>query len=180
VSQYKNNHQTQHGIRKVLLCTLNSNLFLQLPSPVVEQTSPPMTAAKQRHADKANRTEAKRATKELTGGTKDKSEAIAGASPAGHGPPETFDREQLEKKYPIGTMIWGKLPGYDWWPGVLLSYSDGSTSGGGSGAKKESAAAATEEQQLSDDEESSCNVIRVWVKWYGDNQLSQVRKYSQN
>lgn len=143
---------------------------LQLPSPVVEQTSPPLTTAtKQRHTDhdKANRTETKRSTnKEFT---KDKSETTT--STAGHGS-ETIDREQIEKKYPIGTMIWGKLPGYDWWPGVLLSYSDGSSVAGGSGgAKKE---AAMEEQQLSDDEESSCNVIRVWVKWYGDNQLSQV------
>ena len=143
-----------------------SRISLQLPSPVVEQTSPPLAAAaKQRHTDrdKANRTETKRSTnnKELT---KDKSEATASTSS------ETIDREQIEKKYPIGTMIWGKLPGYDWWPGVLLSYSDGSGVAGG-GPKKE---AATEEQQLSDDEESSCNVVRVWVKWYGDNQLSQV------
>ena len=133
---------------------------------MVEQTSPPLAAAaKQRHSDrdKANCTETKRSTnnKELT---KDKSEATASA--------ETIDREQIEKKYPIGTMIWGKLPGYDWWPGVLLSYSDGSgVAGGGGGGKKET---TTEEQQLSDDEESSCNVVRVWVKWYGDNQLSQV------
>ena len=135
--------------------------FLQLPedsSGIVEQTSPPLIAAKQ-HTSKVDLAVAEKVTKELT---KDKSETIAGV--------ET-DREQIEKRYPIGTMIWGKLPGYDWWPGVLLSYSDGTTSNGG--AKKEPAAAA-EEQQLSDDEESSCNVVRVWVKWYGDNQLSQV------
>ena len=138
--------------------------FWQLPEDSsvmvdqVEQTLPSLTAAQQ-HTDKADHIEAKKATKDLT---KDKNEMITG--------PET-DREQIEKKYPIGTMIWGKLPGYDWWPGVLLSYSDGSTNG--SGAKKEAAAAA-EEQQLSDDEDSSCNVVRVWVKWYGDNQLSQV------
>ena len=127
---------------------------------MVEQASPSLTAAEQ-CTDKFDHTRAKKVTKELTKG---RSETIAG--------PET-DREQIEKKYPIGTMIWGKLPGYDWWPGVLLSYSDGTTSNGGGGAKKE-LAAAVEEQQLSDDEESSCNVIRVWVKWYGDNQLSQV------
>ena len=59
-----------------------------------------------------------------------------------------------------GTMVWGKLPGYDWWPGVLLSYSDG--------IKKEA-------EELSDDEGDGSAVVRVWVKWYGDNQLSQVR-----
>ena len=127
---------------------------------MVEQTSPSLTAVKQ-CTDKVDLTGAKKVTKELA---KDESETIAG--------PE-IDREQIEKKYPIGTMIWGKLPGYDWWPGVVLSYSDGATSSGGGGAKKEPTS-ATEEQQLSDDEESSCNVVRVWVKWYGDNQLSQV------
>ena len=140
--------------------------ILQLPedsTAVMEQmkqSSPSLTAAKQ-HTDKADHTEAKRsANKELT---KDKSETVAG--------PET-DREQIEKKYPIGTMIWGKLPGYDWWPGVLLSYSNGLTNG--SGALKKEGATTMEEQQMSDDEDSSCNVVRVWVKWYGDNQLSQV------
>ena len=61
-------------------------------------------------------------------------------------------------------MVWGKLPGYDWWPGILLSYSDGTN-----GIKKEV-------EELSDDEADSCSVMRVWVKWYGDNQLSQVRE----
>ena len=59
-------------------------------------------------------------------------------------------------------MIWGKLPGYDWWPGVVLSYSDNTN-----GMKKEV-------EDLSDDETESNNGVRVWVKWYGDNQLSQV------
>ena len=134
---------------------------------VVEKTSPPLTAAKQHTVDRAGRTEAKKATKELA--KENKTETI---SAAGHAYGEEINREQIEKKYPIGTMIWGKLPGYDWWPGVLLSYSDGS-SAAGAGAKKE-AAGAMEDQQLSDDEESSCDVVRVWVKWYGDNQLSQV------
>ena len=62
----------------------------------------------------------------------------------------------------IGTMVWGKLPGYDWWPGVVLSYSDGTN-----GTKKDT-------DELSDDETESNSVVRVWVKWYGDNQLSQV------
>ena len=60
--------------------------------------------------------------------------------------------------------MWGKLPGYDWWPGVLLSYSDSTN-----GVKKEA-------EELSDDECDGGVVVRVWVKWYGDNQLSQVMK----
>ena len=138
-------------------------LHLQLPegstTPMMEQASQSSLTAAKQHIDKTDLAEAKKLTKEPTS-TKDKSESAAAAGPE-------MDRELIEKKYPIGTMIWGKLPGYDWWPGVLLSYSDG-TSGG---AKKD---ASTEEQQLSDDEDSSSNVVRVWVKWYGDNQLSQV------
>ena len=139
---------------------------LQLPDhegskPMEEQNSPTLTAAKI-YTDKAD---LKKPTKEFP---KDKSESAAASQ-------ETMDRELIEKKYPIGTMIWGKLPGYDWWPGVLLSYSDGTNNGGGGGEKKEvTAATSTEEQQLSDDEDNSGNVVRVWVKWYGDNQLSQV------
>lgn len=59
--------------------------------------------------------------------------------------------------------MWGKLPGYDWWPGVVLSYSDSTN-----GTKKDA-------DELSDDEMESNSIVRVWVKWYGDNQLSQVR-----
>ena len=66
--------------------------------------------------------------------------------------------------YVAGTMVWGKLPGYDWWPGILLSYSDDTN-----GIKKDG-------EELSDDESESNNSVRVWVRWYGDNQLSQVRK----
>lgn len=74
------------------------------------------------------------------------------------------ERELLEQRYPVGTIVWGKLPGYDWWPGILLSYDDRNN-----GIKKES-------EETSDDEENGGNVgVRVWVKWYGDNQLSQVR-----
>lgn len=58
--------------------------------------------------------------------------------------------------------MWGKLPGYDWWPGVVLSYSDSTN-----GTKKDA-------DELSDDEMESNSIVRVWVKWYGDNQLSQV------
>ena len=57
-------------------------------------------------------------------------------------------------KYPIGSIVWGKLPGYDWWPGLIISYckdKEGDTVGEGEGGG-----------------------MQVWVKWYGENNLSQV------
>ena len=33
------------------------------------------------------------------------------------------------EEYPVGSMVWGKLPGYDWWPGVVISYSQDTVSG---------------------------------------------------
>ena len=55
--------------------------------------------------------------------------------------------EDLHERFPVGMMVWGKLPGSDWWPGSVISYDEG---GGGGGEPQ------------------------AWIKWYGDNQLSQV------
>ena len=66
-----------------------------------------------------------------------------------------FTMEDLHKSFPLGMMTWGKLPGYNWWPGSVISYDEG---GGGVGGER-----GGEPQ--------------VWIKWYGDNQLSQVRSH---
>ena len=63
--------------------------------------------------------------------------------------------------YPVGSIVWGKLPGYDWWPGVIISYcrdKEGDAAGRGEGGGGEGEGGA----------------IHVWVKWYGENNLSQV------
>ena len=65
-----------------------------------------------------------------------------------------FTMDDLRKLFPLGMMTWGKLPGYNWWPGSVISYDEGG--GGGAGGER-----GGEPQ--------------VWIKWYGDNQLSQVR-----
>ena len=57
-------------------------------------------------------------------------------------------------QHPVGSMVWGKLPGYDWWPGVIISYS------------------REEEDSKGDGEEGEG--VQVWIKWYGENNLSQV------
>ena len=49
------------------------------------------------------------------------------------------------KNFPSGRMMWGKLPGYEWWPGCILSSAVGED-----------------------------GTISVWIKWYGENLLSQV------
>ena len=56
-------------------------------------------------------------------------------------------------------MVWGKLPGYNWWPGNVISYD---VIGG-----------LNDEKEEKEEEESSSNV-RAWVKWYGETQLSKV------
>lgn len=59
------------------------------------------------------------------------------------------------EEYPIGSMVWGRLQGYDWWPGMVISYCkdrEGDTEGG----------------------EGEGGGMQVWIKWYGENNLSQV------
>ena len=67
--------------------------------------------------------------------------------------------------------MWGKLPGYDWWPGCVISYD-----------KKE--LDKFREEMDNDDEletgpmeEEDEGDIVTWVKWFGDNQLSLVWHY---
>ena len=57
----------------------------------------------------------------------------------------------------MGSMVWGKLPGYDWWPGLIISYSreEGETRGDGEGD----------------------GGMQVWIKWYGESNLSAVSVY---
>ena len=57
-------------------------------------------------------------------------------------------------------MVWGKLPGYEWWPGVIISYFQDRNGGGGDPA--------------SSGEPERSGGLQVWVKWYGENNLSQV------
>ena len=62
------------------------------------------------------------------------------------------DREDVvvnEADYPISTLVWGKLKGFDWWPGRISSHVEI----GGS----EALANGT-----------------LWVKWFGENQVSEV------
>ena len=64
----------------------------------------------------------------------------------------------------MGTIVWGKLPGYDWWPGVTVSYSRGEKDDkeGGSEVHGGSEVQGGERE------------VQVWVKWLGENNLSQV------
>lgn len=73
----------------------------------------------------------------------------------------------IDQQFPIGSLVWGKLPGYDWWPGCVISYD-----------KKDSKEAERdEEEEEEDDGRERDNGKVAWVKWYGDNQLSQVRRH---
>ena len=66
------------------------------------------------------------------------------------------DREDVvnEADYPISTLVWGKLKGFDWWPGRISSHVEI----GGS-------------EPLSDG--------TLWVKWFGENQVSEVIEYKE-
>lgn len=65
--------------------------------------------------------------------------------------------------------MWGKLPGYEWWPGTVISYDkkDPTTPNGSS-----SNIERNEEEEEEDGKKGDTKV--PWVKWFGDNQLSQV------
>ncbi len=66
------------------------------------------------------------------------------------------------KLFPIGTFVWGKLPGYDWWPGCVVSYD------------KKEIEKFTEEMDedeeditgSSEDDGGNCSDEVAWVKWY--------------
>ncbi len=60
-----------------------------------------------------------------------------------------------EEIFCVGTMVWGKLPGYCWWPGVVISY-------GGL------------ESERDDVELPGESNFQAWVKWFGETQLSRV------
>ena len=68
--------------------------------------------------------------------------------------PKPITREMLETDFPIGTMVWGKLPGYSWWPGTVISYD----SIGG----------------IKEQDEDGEPGARAWIKWFGETQLSKV------
>ena len=67
----------------------------------------------------------------------------------------SLDRENSEDEvineadYPISTLVWGKLKGFDWWPGRISSHVE---IGG--------------LEPLPDGS--------LWVKWFGENQVSEV------
>ena len=63
----------------------------------------------------------------------------------------------VSEEHPVGSMVWGKLPGYEWWPGVIISYS------------------RDKEGDSATGEVVDGGGVQVWVKWYGENNLSQVR-----
>jgi hypothetical protein len=70
-------------------------------------------------------------------------------------PQETFS--QGDDKLPVNWMVWGKIPGYDWWPGYILSYEKGKP-----------------DVELEDEDIIGNNEVVAMIKWFGDNQLSQV------
>ena len=59
------------------------------------------------------------------------------------------NKESLKELFPAGQLIWGKLKGFDWWPGMVVELK------------------SPMDNQVDD----------VWVKWYGDNKFSKVRKF---
>lgn len=78
------------------------------------------------------------------------------------------------KPFPVGSLVWGKLPGYDWWPGCVISYN-----------KKEmekfkeelemNEDGTEDDGSVSSDDHSEDGDVVAWIKWFGDNQLSLVR-----
>lgn len=57
----------------------------------------------------------------------------------------------LQAQFPAGQLVWGKLKGFDWWPGMVVELKN----------------LTQTENQIND----------VWVKWYGDNKFSKVKIY---
>ena len=58
--------------------------------------------------------------------------------------------EDLKKTYPIGRMVFGKLPGYPWWAGYIASHQFCEGARG--------------------------QVAKLWISWYGESDLSHVSR----
>lgn len=70
--------------------------------------------------------------------------------------------KKLQDRYPIGRMMWGKLLGYDWWPGLIVSHS------------REEPRRGKVERSQDEEEGESSEGGKVWLKWFGEKQLSNV------
>lgn len=76
-----------------------------------------------------------------------------------------------EPSYPAGSIVWGKLPRYEWWPGIIVSCSQ-DRSGEGRDTPEETTSEAEEEGGG-----GGIKVCQVWVKWCGENNLSHVSPF---
>ena len=78
-----------------------------------------------------------------------------------------------KKLHPIGSMVWGKLPGYDWWPGAIVSYCGDKERDGDRDSDRDRDGGDAGEGE----EENGNRGLQLWVKWYGENNLSKVISY---
>ena len=75
----------------------------------------------------------------------------------------SFNLERFKEVFCIGRLVWGKLPGYHWWPGYIFSYEK-------------------EGRRINKDPDDivvmdRCGGVTVWVKWFGETQLSLVSEH---
>ena len=75
----------------------------------------------------------------------------------------SFNLERFKEVFCIGRLVWGKLPGYHWWPGFIFSY------------EKEDSRISKDPDDIFDIDPS--DGITVWVKWFGETQLSLVSEH---
>jgi len=55
------------------------------------------------------------------------------------------------EEFAIGQLVWGRLKGYDWWPGRLVSYIEA--------------------------QKTPPSTNNHWIRWFGDNKFSLVCKF---
>ncbi len=85
----------------------------------------------------------------------------------------------FKKVFCINRLVWGKLPGFCWWPGAIISYASNDS---GQEAKEKTTVnnkQKTRETPSAEDSQHGSEVTSVWVKWFGENQLSLVIKSNQ-
>ena len=75
---------------------------------------------------------------------------------------------EFKKVFCINRLVWGKLHGYSWWPGYIVTYEKNKEN------EKVPADKQQKQQQQSDEGQQGSEVTGVWIKWYGENQLSSV------
>jgi len=81
---------------------------------------------------------------------------------------------EMKEVFCINRLVWGKLPGYSWWPGAIISYEGSKEIEQDKMAATEGGKPNKESLEQKQQQQQGLELTSAWVKWFGENQLSPV------